>query len=66
MSHERAGWSLVTSMSDLEAANHGMSRLPDHHERYKKADEFAFVTNQLLESCHVSDFWVTRKKYFSK
>ena len=30
MSHGRAGWSLATFMSDLEATNHGMSRLPDH------------------------------------
>lgn len=43
-------------MTDLEAANHGMDHLPEHEERYKKADEFAQVMNQLLESWSVDDF----------
>ncbi|WP_145373038.1 LLM class flavin-dependent oxidoreductase [Staphylococcus cohnii] len=56
MSQGRAGWNLVTSMTDLEAANHSMSRLPAHQERYKKADEFACVMNQLLTSWSLEDF----------
>ncbi|MFQ3902313.1 LLM class flavin-dependent oxidoreductase [Staphylococcus sp. KG4-3] len=56
ISQGRAGWNLVTSMTDLEAENHGMNHLPEHEERYKKADEFAQVMNQLLESWSVDDF----------
>lgn len=29
----RVGWNLVTSMTDLEAKNHGMTELPNHDER---------------------------------
>lgn len=36
MSQGRAGWNLVTSMTDMEAANHSMDHLPEHEERYKK------------------------------
>lgn len=56
MSQGRAGWNLVTSMTDMEAANHSMDHLPEHEERYKKADEFAQVMNRLLESWSVDDF----------
>ncbi|MCG7338657.1 LLM class flavin-dependent oxidoreductase [Staphylococcus sp. ACRSN] len=50
LSNGRAGWNLVTSMTDLEAANHGMSYLPEHEQRYDRADEFANVMNLLLEN----------------
>lgn len=56
MSQGRAGWNLVTSMTDMEAANHSMDHLPEHEERYKKADEFAQVMNRLLESWSLDDF----------
>lgn len=56
MSNGRAGWNLVTSMTDLEAANHSLSHLPNHETRYQKADEFAQVMNQLLDSWTTSDF----------
>lgn len=56
MSQGRAGWNLVTSMTDMEAANHSMDHLPEHEERYKKADEFAQVMNRLLGSWSVDDF----------
>ena len=56
MSQGRAGWNLVTSMTDMEAANHSMDHLPEHEERYKKADEFAQVMNRLLESWSVDDY----------
>lgn len=46
----RVGWNLVTSMTDLEAMNHSMENLPNHTERYGKADEFAQVMNKLLVS----------------
>ncbi len=48
-------------MTDLEAANHGMDHLPEHEER-QKADEFAQVMNQLLESWSVDDFYIIKKK----
>lgn len=56
MSQGRAGWNLVTSMTDMEAANHSMDHLPEHEERYKKADEFTQVMNRLLESWSLDDF----------
>ena len=46
----RVGWNLVTSMTDLEAMNHSMTKLPNHSERYGKADEFAQVMNKLMVS----------------
>ncbi|KIX90916.1 monooxygenase [Staphylococcus microti] len=52
----RVGWNLVTSMTDLEAQNHNMPALPNHDARYKKADEFAHVVNQLFTSWHTQDF----------
>lgn len=56
MSQGRAVWNLVTSMTDMEAANHSMDHLPEHEERYKKADEFAQVMNRLFESWSLDDF----------
>lgn len=52
----RVGWNLVTSMTDLEAKNHGMTELPNHDERYAIADEFADVMNAAFESWHPKDF----------
>lgn len=56
LSKGRVGWNLVTSMTDLEANNHSMEALPNHDERYKKADEFAQVVNRLFKSWHHDDF----------
>ena len=50
------GWNLVTSMTDAEAQNHSMDHLPNHDERYKKAEEFAQVMNGLFDSWHTEDF----------
>ncbi|RKD24569.1 monooxygenase [Ammoniphilus oxalaticus] len=52
----RIGWNLVTSMTDLEAFNHGMDGLPPHEQRYEKADEFATVMNKLFDSWDTEDF----------
>jgi len=41
LSNGRAGWNLVTSASELEAANFGGSGLRPHAERYERAEEFA-------------------------
>lgn len=46
----RAGVNVVTSMTDDEARNHGMDRLPGHDERYARAAEFITVVEQLWQS----------------
>lgn len=62
VSNGRVGWNLVTSMTDFEAMNHGMDALPNHSERYRKADEFAEVMNQLFTSWKRDDFIHCRDK----
>lgn len=62
LSHGRVGWNLVTSMTDLEAMNHSMKKLPEHKERYKKAEEFANVMNKLFLSWHKEDFVHNREE----
>ncbi|WP_027020431.1 LLM class flavin-dependent oxidoreductase [Corynebacterium sputi] len=46
----RAGVNVVTSMTDDEARNHGMDKLPEHAERYARADEFIEVITRLWAS----------------
>lgn len=43
MTGGRAGWNVVTSLNDSEAANFGADKLPDHETRYDRADEFMEV-----------------------
>ena len=43
MSGGRAGWNVVTSLNDSEAANFGARELPAHDLRYDRADEFLEV-----------------------
>lgn len=43
LSAGRAGWNLVTSATDLEAANFGHDGIPDHGRRYGRAEEFVDV-----------------------
>ena len=43
MSGGRAGWNVVTSLNDSEAANFGAPELPAHDLRYDRADEFLEV-----------------------
>lgn len=50
LSKGRSAWNIVTSYYELEAANFGLSRHPDHNERYKRADEFVRVTQKLWSS----------------
>jgi len=52
----RAGWNMVTSMTDREAQNHSMPELPKRAVRYKKADEFAEVMNQLFDSWSTDNY----------
>ncbi|KKK39227.1 monooxygenase [Mesobacillus campisalis] len=58
----RVGWNLVTSMTDLEALNHGMEGLPSHEERYEKADEFAALMNKLFLSWDSNEFLHDREE----
>ena len=44
MSKGRVAWNVVTSATDLEAQNAGMTQLPPRNERYDRADE-------VLEAC---------------
>lgn len=50
ISRGRVGWNVVTSMFDAEARNYGMDRLPEHAERYERADEFVSVVEALWDS----------------
>ncbi|KZC01846.1 Nitrilotriacetate monooxygenase component A [Methylobacterium radiotolerans] len=43
LSGGRAGWNLVTSATDAEAANFGGDRIDRHADRYERAEEFADV-----------------------
>jgi FMN-dependent oxidoreductase (nitrilotriacetate monooxygenase family) len=43
LSGGRAGWNLVTSATDLEAANFGGARIAAHADRYERAEEFVDV-----------------------
>ena len=45
----RAGWNLVTSASEIEAANFGAQGLRAHGDRYVRAKEFADVVGRLWE-----------------
>lgn len=46
----RAGWNIVTTGTDLAAANFGLDRHPDHTERYARAREFVDAVTQLWDS----------------
>ena len=46
----RAGWNLVTSNNEAEAANHSLDRHPAHADRYDRAVEFASIVQGLWES----------------
>lgn len=52
----RVGWNLVTSMTDLEALNHSMEKLPPHDKRYEKAEEFAVLMDKLFHSWDSKEF----------
>jgi FMN-dependent oxidoreductase (nitrilotriacetate monooxygenase family) len=50
MSGGRAGWNLVTSQFEDEAANFGLDKHPDHADRYARAGEFYDVVAGLWDS----------------
>ncbi|MBS9722222.1 LLM class flavin-dependent oxidoreductase [Tianweitania sp. BSSL-BM11] len=49
LSGGRAGWNLVTSASEIEAANFGAEGLRKHVDRYHRAGEFAKIVAQLWD-----------------
>ncbi|MFC4604200.1 LLM class flavin-dependent oxidoreductase [Rhodococcus kronopolitis] len=46
----RAGWNIVTSAGEDEAANFGLDGIPDHLGRYQRADEFVEAAVALWDS----------------
>jgi FMN-dependent oxidoreductase (nitrilotriacetate monooxygenase family) len=50
LSGGRAGWNLVTSATDLEAANFGNDKIALHADRYARAEEFVDVVLGLWNS----------------
>lgn len=50
ISHGRAAWNVVTSTWNAAARNFGAERLPDHAERYGRAQEFVSVVRDLWDS----------------
>lgn len=46
----RTGWNIVTSSEDRAAQNYGLPALPEHDDRYGRADEFVDVVSQLMGS----------------
>jgi N-acetyl-S-(2-succino)cysteine monooxygenase len=50
LSGGRAGWNIVTSVTDAEARNFNLERQPDHATRYQRAREFMEVVTGLWDS----------------
>lgn len=50
LSHGRAGWNIVTSVTDVEAQNFNLDHQPDHTTRYRRAREFMRVVTGLWDS----------------
>lgn len=50
ISKGRAGWNIVTSAGEREAANYGLEAVPEHARRYARADEFVEVALKLWSS----------------
>ncbi|MDE1996845.1 MAG: NtaA/DmoA family FMN-dependent monooxygenase, partial [Rhizobiaceae bacterium] len=46
----RAGWNIVTSSNPLEAHNFGLDGMPDHAERYARADDVVEAVKKLWNS----------------
>lgn len=66
LSKGRAGWNVVTSVTDAEAQNFNLDKQPDHGTRYKRAHEFMQVTKGLWESWEDDAFLYDKEsgKYF--
>lgn len=53
MSGGRAGWNVVTSALDEEAANYGQDQLPPGSVRYDRAEDFLALAKELWQSWDV-------------
>jgi len=50
LSHGRASWNIVTTFIPDVAANFGSAALPNHDDRYERAEEFVDVVTRLWDS----------------
>ncbi|MGV8938637.1 MAG: NtaA/DmoA family FMN-dependent monooxygenase [Allorhizobium sp.] len=50
ISDGRAGWNIVTSSNTLEAQNFGLATMPDHAERYARAEDVVTAVKALWDS----------------
>ncbi len=50
LSNGRAGWNVVSSLSEVTAQNFGLGRILDHGERYERAAEFVELTKKLWDA----------------
>ncbi|MBM9467365.1 NtaA/DmoA family FMN-dependent monooxygenase [Nakamurella leprariae] len=50
ISHGRSGWNVVTSSEDRAAQNYGLPTLPEHDDRYDRAEEFVELVTALMAS----------------
>lgn len=50
LGHGRIGWNIVTSATLEAAQNFGLAAIPDHDERYRRAEEFVRVCIALWKS----------------
>ncbi|MDR5740716.1 MULTISPECIES: LLM class flavin-dependent oxidoreductase [unclassified Caballeronia] len=50
VSNGRAGWNIVTTADLPSARNFGLDAVPDHAQRYARADEFATLVKSLWNS----------------
>ncbi|RYE61544.1 MAG: LLM class flavin-dependent oxidoreductase, partial [Oxalobacteraceae bacterium] len=53
ISKGRAGWNIVTSSNELETCNFGVASMPDHQERYARADDVVTAVKALWQSWEV-------------
>lgn len=66
LSNGRAGWNVVTSVTDAEAKNFNLERQADHTSRYRRAREFMKVVTGLWDSWEDDAFLFDKQsgKYF--
>jgi FMN-dependent oxidoreductase (nitrilotriacetate monooxygenase family) len=50
LSHGRASWNIVTTFIPDVAANFGTAELPNHDDRYERAEEFVEIVTRLWDS----------------
>jgi FMN-dependent oxidoreductase (nitrilotriacetate monooxygenase family) len=50
LSNGRAGWNVVSSLSEATATNFGLEKILDHSERYERAAEFVGLAKALWDS----------------